>query len=167
MQRNTSPSHSWSGCWLWPVECYPNPLQWLFEVAGTGTRCSRASQTCSMGDMFDEYAGHGRTVTWSASRNRVQILATWGCALTIWNMRWWRGMNGTAMGLKILSWYHCAFKLPSIKEDTSLLLICAEILRLCTPPVSPAVLVAGLRQSHRWRSWMWRSWAGAVIRGLR
>ncbi len=34
-------------------------------LAGTGTRCrirrSRASQTCSMGDMSGEYAGHART----------------------------------------------------------------------------------------------------------
>ena len=39
-------------------------------LAGTGTRCrtrqSRASQTCSMGDMSGEYAGHGRTGTFSA-----------------------------------------------------------------------------------------------------
>ncbi len=35
-------------------------------LAGTGTRCrirwSRAYQTCSMGDMSGEYAGHARTV---------------------------------------------------------------------------------------------------------
>ncbi len=46
-------------------------------LAGTGTRCrirqSRASQTCSMGDMSDEYAGHARTGMFSASRNCVQI----------------------------------------------------------------------------------------------
>ncbi len=50
-------------------------------LAGTGTSChirrSRASQTCSMGDMF------------SASRNCVQILATWGRELSCCNMRWW------------------------------------------------------------------------------
>ncbi len=47
-------------------------------LAGTGTRCriwrSRASQTCSMGDMSSEYAGHARTGMFSASRNCVQIL---------------------------------------------------------------------------------------------
>ena len=51
-------------------------------LAGTWTCCrtrrSRASQTCSMGDMSDEYAGHGRTGTFSASRHCVQILVTWG-----------------------------------------------------------------------------------------
>ncbi len=61
-------------------------------LAGTGTRCrihrSRTSQTCSMGDMSGEYAGHARTGMFSASRNCVQILATWGRALSCWNMRW-------------------------------------------------------------------------------
>ena len=44
-------------------------------LAGTGTRCrtcwSKASQTCSMGYMSSEYAGHRRTRTFSASRNCV------------------------------------------------------------------------------------------------
>ncbi len=74
-------------------------------LAGTGTRCrvrrSRASQTCSMGDMSGEYAGHARTGTFSASRNCVQILATWGRALLCCNMRGWSWMNGTTMGLRI------------------------------------------------------------------
>ncbi len=51
-------------------------------LSGTGTRRSRASQTCSMGDMSGEYAGHARTGMFSASRNCVQILATWGRALS-------------------------------------------------------------------------------------
>ncbi len=25
---------SWSGCWLWPVECWSTPLLWLCEAAG-------------------------------------------------------------------------------------------------------------------------------------
>ncbi len=88
-------------------------------LAGTGTRCrirrSRASQTCSKGDMSGEYAGHARTGMFSASRNCVQILATWGHALLCCNMRWWSWMNGTTMGLRISSRYLCAFKMPSIK----------------------------------------------------
>jgi hypothetical protein len=36
-----------------------------------------------MGDMTGEYAGHGRTGTFSVSRNCAQILATWGCTLFI------------------------------------------------------------------------------------
>ncbi len=74
-------------------------------LARTGTRCrirrSRASQTCSMGDMSGEYAGHARTGMFSASRNCVQILATLGHALSCCNMRWWSWTNGTTMGLRI------------------------------------------------------------------
>ncbi len=80
-------------------------------LAGTETRCrirrSRASQTCSMGDMSGEYAGHARTGMFSASRNCVQILATWGCPLSCCNMRWWSWMNVTIMGLRISSWNLC------------------------------------------------------------
>ncbi len=84
-------------------------------LAETGTCCrmrrSRASQTCSMGDMSGEYAGQARTEMFSASRNCVQILATLSCC----NMRWWSWMNGTTMGLRISSRYLCVFKMPSIK----------------------------------------------------
>ncbi len=87
-------------------------------LAETETRCrirrSRASQTCSMGDMSSEYAGHPRTGMFSASRNCVQILATWGRALSCCNMRWWSWMNGKTM-VTISSRYLCAFKMPSIK----------------------------------------------------
>ncbi len=78
-------------------------------------RRSRASQTCSMGDMSGEYAGHARTGIFSASSNCVQILATQGRALSCCNMSWWSWMNGTTMGLRISSRYLCAFKMPSIK----------------------------------------------------
>ncbi len=85
-------------------------------LAGTGTCCrirwSRASQICSMRDMSGEYAGHARTGMFSASRNCVQILATWGRALSCCNMRWWSWMNSTTMGLRISSQYFCAFKMP-------------------------------------------------------
>ena len=37
----------------------------------------------------------------------------------------------------------------------------------CANSVSSAVWVSGLRRSRRWRSRMWRSWAGVVTRGLR
>ncbi len=88
-------------------------------LAGTGTRChirrSRASQTCSIGDMSGEYAGHARTGMFSASRNCVQILATWGRALSCCNMRGWSWMNDTTVGLQISSWYFCVFKMTSIK----------------------------------------------------
>ena len=65
---------------------------WILAL--TGTRCllcvvSRVSQACPMGDMSGEYAGHARTGTFPASRNCVQILATWGHWLSCHNMRWW------------------------------------------------------------------------------
>ncbi len=48
-------------------------LQSYWILAGTGTCCrihrSRASQTCSLGDMSGKYAGHARTGMFSASRN--------------------------------------------------------------------------------------------------
>ncbi len=66
-------------------------LRSCWILAGTGTRChirrSRASQTCSMGDMSSEYAGHAKTGMFSASRNCVQILATLGRALLCCNIR--------------------------------------------------------------------------------
>ncbi len=53
---------------------------WILE--GTGTRCCirryRASQTCSMGDMSGEYAGHARTGCFQLPVIVVQDLATWG-----------------------------------------------------------------------------------------
>ncbi len=78
-------------------------------LAGTGKRCRirwlRTSQTCSMGDMSGVYACHARTGMFSASKNCVQILATWDRALSCCNMRWWSWMNGTTMGLRITSLY--------------------------------------------------------------
>ncbi len=56
-----------------------------------------------MGDKSSENAGHWRTGIFSASRNCVQILATWGRALSCCNMKWWSWMNGTTMGLRISS----------------------------------------------------------------
>jgi len=42
------------------------------------------------------------------------------------------------------------------------LTVCAEMIRLCKPIVAADVQVAGLRQSWRWRCWMWRSRAGGL-----
>ena len=95
---------------------------WSYWIlSGTGTPCRtrqfRASQTCSMGDMSGECAGHGRTGSFSVYRNCIQIFATWGCVLSCWNMRWWKRMNGTTMGLRTSSRYLCAIKLPLIKRN--------------------------------------------------
>ncbi len=94
-QCNTFPSHRVDqvvNCGLWNVgPLLFNGCAKLRILAGTGTCChihrSRASQTCSMGDMSGEYAGHARTGMFSASRNCVHILATWGRALSCSNMR--------------------------------------------------------------------------------
>lgn len=84
-------------------------------LAGIGRCCcirwSRASQTCSMGHISGEYAGHTRTGMFLASRNCVQILPI----MIMLNMRWWSWRNGTTMGLRILSRYACAFNMLSIK----------------------------------------------------
>ncbi len=86
-QYNTSPSHSVDQV----VHSSSMAVRSCWILAGTGTRCrihrSRASQTCSMGDMSGEYAGHAITGMFSASRNCVQILVTWGRALKCCNMR--------------------------------------------------------------------------------
>ncbi len=121
-QCNTSPSHRVHqvvvAC-VMLVHSSSMAVRSCWILAGTGKRClirwSRASQTCSMGDMSDEYAGHARTGMFSAFRNCVKRLATWGRALSCCNMRWWSRMNGTTMGLRISSRYLCAFKMPSIK----------------------------------------------------
>lgn len=78
-------------------------------------RRSRASQTCSMGDMFSEYAGHARTGMFTASRNCVQILAIWGRALSCYKTRLWSLLKGTTMVLRISTPYLRAFKIPTIK----------------------------------------------------
>ncbi len=115
-QCNTSPSHRVDqvvvvACGML-VHSSSMAVGSCWILAGTGTRCrirrSRASQTCSMGDMSGEYAGHARTEMFSASRNCVQIPATWGRALSCCNMRWWSWMYGTTMSLRISSRYLCS-----------------------------------------------------------
>ncbi len=87
MQCNTSSSHRVDQV----VHSSSMAVRSYWILAGTGTCCcicrSRASQKCSMGDMSGEYAGHARTGMFSASRNCVQILATWGRALSCCNIR--------------------------------------------------------------------------------
>ncbi len=93
-QCNTSPLHRVDqvvDCGLWNV----GPLQWLCEVAGYWQEQEHAvvyanpehPKKCSMDDMSGECAGHARTGMFSASSNCVQILSTWGRALSCCNMR--------------------------------------------------------------------------------
>ena len=83
MQCDTSPSHRADqavDCGLWiVVPLLFNGCAKLLDIGRNwNTRRSRASQTCSMGDMSGEYADHGRTWTFSASGNCVQILMDMG-----------------------------------------------------------------------------------------
>ncbi len=160
-------------------------------LAGTETRCgirrTRASQSCSMGDMSGEYAGHARTGMFSASANRSPTRRHTCClpsALYSENQdssvkrtplqsarrhRMWAFAHssrlrwGTAVRLRP-RWGQRACRWASLRR---FLTVCAEILWLCKPIVVAAVRVAGLRRSWKWRCWMWRSWAGVVTRGLR
>ena len=106
-------AYSWLGCWLWPVQCCPTPLQWLCEVAGFWREQDQAV-------VYTSIQSIPNTLNWwyvgwvCRPWNSVQILATQGHALSCWNMRWWRRMNGTTMGLRISSSYLFVFKLPSI-----------------------------------------------------
>ncbi len=93
---------------------------WRFWIlAGAGTRCcvrrSRASQTCSMGDMSDEYEGNARTWMFSAFLGIVYRslqhgamhyhAATWG------DGRGWMAQQWASGSRHVI----CAFKMPSIK----------------------------------------------------
>ena len=98
-------------CGLWNVvPLLFNGCAKLLDIGGTWKTLSYTSIQ-SNPNMLNAwhlwcYAGHGRTGTFFASMNCVQILATWGYALSCWNMRWWQRMNGTTMGLGMSSRYH-------------------------------------------------------------
>ncbi len=91
-------------------------VQSYWILAGTGTCCrihrSRASQTCSLGDISGKYAGHARTGMFSASRNCVQILATWAVhyhATTWGDGRGWKAQqwaSGSRHGISMYSKCH-------------------------------------------------------------
>jgi hypothetical protein len=131
-------------------------------LAGTGSRCctrwSRATQTCSMGDMSGEYACvlPSALYSWNcylqhASGHRSWAfahLSRWRCRTAVRSNPWWERRAHRWESLRLF------------------LKFSAQIIWLCKPTVSSAVQVAGFRWSHRWRSWMWRSWAGVVTRGL-
>ncbi len=123
MQCNTSPSHRVDqvvDCGLWNVG--PLLFNCCAELLDIGRNWNTLSYTPiqSIPNMLNGW--HVRWVCWpcknwifSASRNCVQILVTWGHALSCSNMRSWSWMNGTTMGLRISSRYLCAFKMTSIK----------------------------------------------------
>ncbi len=92
-----------------------------------------------------------RTPLQSARRHRM-----WAFAHSI-RLRWRTAVRS------IPRWGQWVGRWASLRH---FLTVCAEILWLCKPIVAAAFQVAGLRQSCRWRCWMWRSWDGVVIRGL-
>ncbi len=127
-QCNTSPSHRVDqvvDCGLWNVvPLLFNGCAKLLDIGRNWNTLSyihrsRASQTCSMGDMSGEYTGHTRTGMFSASRNCVQILETWGLCIIMLQHEV-MVVDDTTMGLRISSRYLCAFKMPSIKCTCSL-----------------------------------------------
>jgi hypothetical protein len=90
------------------VEWCPTPLQWLCEVTGYCRELVHA-------------VVHVQWVTClvsmqviSASRNCVQILATWLCVIMLKHEVMVED-ECTTVDLRILSRYLCAFKFPSIK----------------------------------------------------
>ncbi len=115
-QCNTSPSHRVDqvvDCGLWNVG--PLLFNGCAKLLDFGRNWNTLSNMLiqSIPNMLNgwhvrEYAGHAITGMFLASRNCVQILATWGRALSCCNMRWWSWMNGTTMGLRISSRYLCS-----------------------------------------------------------
>ena len=87
MPGDTSPSHRVDqaiDCGLWnAVPLLFNGCATLLNIGGTWSFCqtylSRASHTCSMGDMSGEYEGHGKTGTF---KEFCTFLTTWGPALS-------------------------------------------------------------------------------------
>ncbi len=94
-QCNTSPSHRVDqvvDCGLWDVG--PLLFNGCVKLLDIGRNWNTLSYTPIQsipnmlnGDMSGEYADHARTGMFLASRNCVQILATWGRALSCCNMR--------------------------------------------------------------------------------
>ncbi len=156
-EQHISFAYSWSGCWLWPVECWSTPLQWLCGVAGYWQELEHAAAhphdaihtfchlPCTVKTGIHPWREHLSKVPDAIEfahssrlrrRTAVRSRPRWGPQACRWaSLRWF-------------------------------LTVCAEILWLCKPIVAAVVRVAGLRRSWRWRCWMWRSWPGVVTRGL-
>ncbi len=101
-QCNRSPSHKVDqvvDCGLWNVG--PLLFNGCAKLLDIGRNWNTLSYTPiqSIPNMLNgwhvsgECAGHEWTGMFSASRNCVQILATWGRALSCCNMRWWSWMK--------------------------------------------------------------------------
>ncbi len=99
--------------WLWPVECWSTPLQWLCEVAGYWQELEHVVVYAD-----PEHPKHAKWVTCPVSMLAMQELGcfqlpgnwcTDPCNMSVHypccSMRWWSWMNGTTMGLRISSRY--------------------------------------------------------------
>ncbi len=161
-------------------------------LAGTGTRCrirrSRASQTCSMGDV--------RWICWPYKNWDVfsfQELCTDPCNMgsciimlqhEVMVVDEWH--NNGPQDLVMLSVHSkCHHKMHLCSLSTGALLVggkgwqsayAPEVWRACDRLSigstwtfhSSSEHIAGMRDtSPKWRCWMWRSWVGVVTRGLR
>lgn len=119
--------------------------------------------------------------------------ATWGHAILCCNTRWWFGMNGTKMGLRILSLYHCetqwgqqallfadrllwdgswqfvqmSFSKTNCDSFVDELPWDTSWNSLVTQTGGCSSCPAGLRQFRRWTSWMWKTWPGKERHCLR
>ncbi len=119
-QYNTSPSHRVDqvvDCGL----CNVGPLLFMsvwscWILSGTGRiRRSRASQTCSMGDMSGEYAGHARTGCFQLPGIVYRSLQYRAVQLSCCNMRWWSWWMAQHGPQYLSSRYPLCIKMPSIK----------------------------------------------------
>ena len=114
MQRDTSHSHRVDqdvDCCLWNVvPLLYNGCVKLLDIGGNWNKLSYTSiqsiPNSSIVDMSGEYAGHGRTGTFS--RNCVQIPATWSCIIMLKHElvaadEW---ASGSRHGISVHSNYH-------------------------------------------------------------
>ncbi len=69
--QHISFAYIWSGCWLWPVEYWSTPLQWLCEVAGYWQELENAVVYAD-----PKYPKHAQWVTCPVSMLAMQEL---GC----------------------------------------------------------------------------------------
>ncbi len=94
-QCNTSPSHRVDqvvDCSLWNGPILFNGCAKLLDIGRNWNLLSympiqSIPNMLNGSNMSGEYAGHARTGMFSVSKNFVQILATWGRALSCCNMR--------------------------------------------------------------------------------
>ncbi len=118
--QHISFTSSWSGCWLWPVECWSTPLQWLCEVAGYWQELEHAVVyadpkhpkhaqwvTCPVSMLAMQELGYFQLpgiVYWSLQHGAVHYhAATWGDGRG-WMAQQWT--SGSRHGISVHSKCH-------------------------------------------------------------